>query len=160
MTSRNWDRFFIVTALFLTWSSFANEAMLAIVDDIHSTTGPWTWAARTYSQIADPLVGANPPFMQTINVISGYVYGPITLAIAYGFYARKRWVQPLALIHAGALLTMQSIYAFTDYFGPMPPTNVAIFIGANLLHWFYPIAIFIRFWGPDAFPAVSEAEAT
>jgi hypothetical protein len=121
----------VVLFLFFAFTSFCSDALGALNVDLHTSGFFTARALLAFGEACDPLLLENPLWLRFMLGVSAFVFGPMNLAIAYGLWAGKPWVRELSIVYATAILYSMIVYGGTELFGPLPPTNLALWLTAN-----------------------------
>ncbi len=156
MSARPWDWLFIVVSVTFASTSFLFDAMTLIVAWV--TGDPLAWPLSPagipdYASI-DPLLFANPAFLHVAVMVSGFVWGPLYVLLARGFYRRDNAIRVPGLMYGAALtLAMSMVFAeelFSNVAGWRTP-NVPLYLLYNLAYFLFPLAVMWRLRRPFPF---------
>ncbi len=108
-----------------------------------------------YAKETDPLLIANPPFVQYATFVSAFVCGPLYLLFIYGMVQRKSWIRVPALMYSGALIYSMIFYIGLEFHNPANPEweveNGFKFLAFNGPYLLIPILTAWRFRKPHPF---------
>ena len=172
LSERRLDFFFIAIFSSFAFTSFAADA----VNGLSTPTAdhPYFWARAVYRLYAvgcDPLLIANPRFLQAMCFISAFLFGPFYLVLVYSFVRGRNWIRPFALVYVGMIVESMLVLLAVEYLGDerflhlMAPSlrsaeelarsgltpeltvqNSAKFLAYNLPYKIAPILLALRMW--------------
>jgi len=107
------------------------------------------WAIAEEPAHLDP-----PPNLIAACLFDGFVQAPALLFVIAGLLRPRRWLEPLALVYAGAATTNMFFYFTQTFLGPHPPPNTAYYLAFNLPWLIAPMVLGARvLWSKDLSPA-------
>jgi hypothetical protein len=152
LRERRGDWFFVLAFAFFTWSSFFSDIVpalgLPIVADSPNLLVRGVWL---YAEDADPLLIANPHYMQISTFISAFVFGPFYAVLVWSFVRGWNGIRIPALMYVSAMTYGMVTFLWNEFAGPMPPTRLGWFFGWNLPYLFIPLALGWRMRKVDPF---------
>jgi hypothetical protein len=77
-------------------------------------------------------------------MIEVFIFGPLYLIFAYGFYYNTWWLRDLALPFSGALIYSTIVYFAMEALEMVPGTNMAIVFAVNLPWTILPCLVLYR----------------
>ena len=152
LRDRPGDWLFVLAFSFFTWSSFCSDIVpalgLPIVRDSPNLLVRGVWL---YAEGADPLLIANPHYMQISTFISAFVFGPFYAVLVWAFVRGWNGIRIPALMYVAAMTYGMVTFLWNELAGPMPPTRLVWFFGWNLPYLLIPIALGFRMRRPSPF---------
>jgi hypothetical protein len=147
-------RSFLDVSLVATLIAFAGTSLLcdrtAALDIIGpDSSDPFARAVYWYGVRYDPLVVANPLFLQVMSGISAFVFGPLYLWLARGLWRRDPKVRMPALLWVVAMMYSMIVHVAVELWGELPPPNLAVFVGVYAGYVVVPLLIAWRVRRPD-----------
>ena len=165
LRERKRDWFFIIA-----FSSFALTSFLA--DAVNAILKPdpnWYFMARMvhehYARGTDPLLIANPRFLQTGTALSAFVFGPFYVMMVYAFVRGRNWIRVPAIFYAGMIVESVILYLSTAIYGDLPlfrqidphtvfdvkALNLGKVLGFNMPYAIIPLLLVARMWRDKPF---------
>jgi hypothetical protein len=99
------------------------------------------WAI--YNQF-DPMFFNVPRWLQVMCMIEVFIFGPLYLITAYGFYFRSSWLHAVALPFSGALIYSTIVYFAMEAWDLVPGTNMVVVFAVNLPWTIVPALLLFR----------------
>lgn len=99
------------------------------------------WAI--YNQF-DPMFFNVPKWLQVMCMIEVFIFGPLYLIFAYGFYNKTWWLRDFALPFSGALIYSTIVYFAMEALEMVPGTNMAVVFAVNLPWTILPCLVLYR----------------
>ncbi|MEM9462881.1 MAG: emopamil-binding family protein [Myxococcota bacterium] len=147
--SRLADRVVAIALLAMALAAFTMDRSAALDLCAVDSPDPFGRALWAYGERYDPLVAANPHFLQIMSGISAFVFGPLELAIAYGLWTRRAWVRGPAIVWSIAMLYSMVVHVLAEYWGPMPTPHPGIAVAAYSAYIIVPLVLVRWLWnGP------------
>ncbi len=119
---------------------------------------------RVYAEGTDPLLIANPRFLQVGASVSAVVFGTFYLVAIYAFVRGRDWIRLPSFIYTGMVVQTTFIVVMVGFTGDAPLfrsvcgsdydytfTNVAKALAYNLPYIVVPILLVARMWRPHPF---------
>lgn len=162
------DWFFIAVFTCFACSSFFLDAVnLVARPDAGSVHFLPRLVHEYYAVGADPLLIANPRFVQIGTGISALLFGPFYLVMVYAFLRGRDWIRLPAMFYAGMIVESVILYLGVGLFGDarlfreacgpagggfdyriLNPAKVLAF---NLPYLIVPLLLVARLWRPRPF---------
>ncbi len=159
LTQRGLDRVFVLGFLMFAATSLYVDRLAALDVDVcaeQRLAGALCW----YGRNIDPLYLANPHWLRVLSGISAWVFGPLYLVLAYGFWRGVDAVRGPALAWATCILYSMVLHIWLELFGEHPPANPGAMFLVYAPYIALPIALLwrMRSRGPfsRAVPAASD----
>lgn len=148
--------------LVLTLIGFAMTSLLfdrtAALDIVSpDSADPFARALHWYASRWDPLVAANPFWLQVMSGISAFVFGPFDLYLAYALWRRIPSVRVPALVYGGVMLYSVVVHVIVELAGDLRPPSLAVFTGVYASYAVVPALLVARLWHPDPFKPTASA---
>ena len=89
----------------------------------------------------DPLVVANPLFLQVMSGISAFVFGPLYFWLARGLWRRDPKVRAPALFWVVAMIYSMIVHVAVELWGELPPPNLMVFVGVYAPYVVVPLLV-------------------
>ena len=142
---RRGDWFFVACFALFAFTSFFSDALagLGVEFDPHSDS-MWVRANYWYAANTDPYFLSYPAHLRVQTFVSGFVFGPFYLVLAYAFAAGKDWIRVPAVMYVGAMMYGMVIHLGSEFFGGLPPTNLPKFLAFNLPYLLVPLGLAYR----------------
>ena len=142
--------------LVATLCAFAATSMLvdrtAALDIIGpDSADPFARAMYWYGVRYDPLVVANPLFLQVMSAISAFVFGPLYLWLARALWRRDAAIRVPALLYVVAMLYSMVVHVAVEVWGELPPPNMLVFVGVYTPYLVVPLLLAWRVRRRDPF---------
>jgi hypothetical protein len=102
---------------------------------------PFARAVYWYGVRYDPLVVANPLFLQVMSGISAFVFGPFYLWLARALWRRDPGARAPAIAWVVAMLYSMVVHVAVELWGELPPPNVAVFLGVYTPYVVVPLLV-------------------
>ena len=118
LKERKLDWFFIIIFAMFTFTSFAADLVNAV--SAPAKDHSYFWARAVYNVYAvgcDPLLIANPKYLQVMTFISAFIFGPFYIVLVYAFVKGKNWIRPFALIYSGMIIESMIILLVVEFTG-------------------------------------------
>lgn len=142
--------------LIATFASFALTSFLfdrtAALDIVGpDSSDPFARAVWWYGNKYDPLVAANPLFLQVMSGLSAFVFGPFYLYLCHGLWKRSPSVRVPAIAYAWTMLYSMVVHTAVELWGDLPPPNLLVFVGVYAIYGIAPALLLWRMREPDPF---------
>jgi hypothetical protein len=165
LRERKFDWFFIIAFASFAMTSFLADAVNAILKpDPHG----YFMARMVHEQYArgtDPLLIANPRFLQTGTALSAFVFGPFYLVMIYAFVRGRNWIRVPAIFYAGMIVESVILYLSTAIWGDLPlfrqvdphttfdvkALNLGKVLAFNIPYAIIPLLLVARMWREKPF---------
>jgi hypothetical protein len=157
LLNRPFDLVLTLTFSFFTISSLFFDILNGLNLPLSADSPAWLCRItyELYAKDTDPLLIANPSFVQYATFISALVFGPFYVLFVYGFIYRKNWIRLPGLLYASALTYSMIYYFYLQFFNPENPElivqNPLKFILWNGPYLLVPILMGIRMRKPNPF---------
>jgi hypothetical protein len=138
------DAFFILTFVAFALTSFLFDRTGAIDNIGPDSSDPFARAMYWYGERYDPLVVANPVYLQAMSAISAFLFGPLYLLLAYGLYHRRPWFRTPAVIWAWLLLYSMAVHVAVELWGDHPPPDLLVFTGVYGMYALAPALLLLH----------------
>jgi hypothetical protein len=118
LSQRKWDWFFIIAFSAFIFTSFAADLVNGISSP--SANHSYFWGRAVYDLYAfgnDPLLIANPRFLQVMCFISAFIFGPFYIVLVYSFIKGKNWIRPFALVYVGMIIESMIVLLIVEFYG-------------------------------------------
>ena len=158
---RRGDWFFVVVCVLFACTSLLVDAPTLLFTWV--TGDPTAWplspaAIPSYAAI-DPLLMADPVFLRVAVALSGFVWGPLTLYLARGFYRGDNGIRTAGIAYGAALSAVMLLVLaeelFSEVEGWRTPSPV-VYMAYNLPYFLFPLAVLVRLWRPFPFGMPTE----
>lgn len=141
---RSIDAFFVVTFVAFALTSFLFDRTGAI-DNIAPDSGdPFARAMYWYGVRYDPLIVANPLFLQVMSGISAFVFGPLYLVLAWGLHHERPWFRTPAVVWAWLMLYSMVVHVAVELWGDHPPPDLLVFTGVYAFYAVVPVLLLVH----------------
>ena len=148
LSSRKRDWFFVVMLAIFTSSSIFSDAFHAL----GITSGAFGDANAYYAELAgDTFFASNPLPLRVRLYFSAFVFGPITLLLAWGFVRGVNGIRPIALLYAGTMIVGVLEFFGWEWASGTPPSHLIPFFAFNGPYLVVPVLLAIRMWQPLPF---------
>lgn len=107
-----------------------------------------------YGRNLDPLFLANPQWLRVISGVSAWVFGPLYLALAWGFWRGIDAVRAPALAWAIAISYSMVLHLWMEFFGDHPPPRPGLLMLVYLPYLLLPLLVLWRLRQPTPFTRV------
>jgi hypothetical protein len=168
LRERRYDWFFIAAfALFASTSFTVDLVNLLMRPNPHSDFLFARVVYHVYAGGADPLLVANPRFLQVGAGISALVFGTFYLVLVYAFVKGREWIRLPAVFYAGMVVQTTFIVLVVGFTGDAPLfraacgaayagfdytfTNVPRVLAYNLPYIVVPLLLAARMLRPHPF---------
>jgi hypothetical protein len=141
---RGIEAFFIVTFVAFALTSFLFDRTGAIDNIAPDSSDPFARALYWYAVKYDPLLVANPLFLQVMSAISAFVFGPLYLVLAWGLYQRRPWFRTPAVVWAWTMLYSMSVHVAVELWGDHPPPNLLVFTAIYAMYALFPALLLLH----------------
>jgi hypothetical protein len=178
LSERKYDWFFIIIFAVFVFTSLAADLVNGV--SAPRPDHPYFWARAVYDLYAlgnDPLLIANPKFLQAMTFISAFIFAPFYIVLIYAFIKGKNWIRPFALVYVGMILESMIVLLTVEFTGDaalfqtmceggvksagelanmglnqdLTVQNVPKFLAFNLPYKLVPILLAVRMWRPNPF---------
>lgn len=153
---------------------FANFALTSfLLDSVNAVSRPeagsrWFLSRLVHDYYAagtDPLLLANPRWLQTGTFLSAFVFGPFYLVVLYALLRGRSWIRLPAIFYAGMIVESVVLYLSTAVHGDAPlfrqacaatsfdyrALNLPKVFAFNLPYLLVPLAFALRLRRPHPF---------
>ena len=142
--------FFVLFA----FTSLVMEMYIVFDVDLATCTDPFGRAWHLYASRWDPLFLDTPLWLRIMCGIDGFVFGPIYLALIYGFVRRREWVRELGLMFAAAIIYSTIVYFTYEVVAEAGRADLLMVFVVNLPYTIVPLALAARLWRSPVFSGV------
>jgi hypothetical protein len=139
------DAFFVATFVAFALTSFLFDRTAALDIVAPDSADPFARAVYWYGMKYDPLVAANPLFLQVMSGISAFVFGPIYLYLAHGILRRRPSIRIPAIAYAITMLYSMVVHLAVELFGDLPPPDLLVFTAVYAIYLVTPVLLLWRF---------------
>jgi len=147
------DAFLVATLCAFAATSLLCDRTAALDIIAPDSADPFARAVYWYGVRYDPLVVANPLFLQVMSGISAFVFGPLYLWLARGLWRRDRSIRLPALLYVATMLYSMVVHLAAEIWGELPPPHWDVFVAVYAPYVVVPIALAWRLRRPDPFAA-------
>jgi len=168
LRERRYDWFFIIAFAIFVGSSFTGDIVNMVArPDPDSGFIFARLVYHVYAGDADPLLIANPRFLQVGASISALVFGTFYLVAIYAFAKGREWIRLPSFIYTGMIVQTTFIVLMVGFTGDATLfravcgagydgfdytfTNVARVLAYNLPYIVVPVALTARMWRAHPF---------
>jgi hypothetical protein len=168
LRERRRDWFFIVAFAIFACTSFTGDLVnLLFRPDPHSHYPFARVVYHVYADGADPLLIANPRFLQAASGVSALVFGTFYVVAVYAFVKGRNWIRLPAIFYAGMVVQGTFLVLVVGFAGDAPLfqqicgaaydgfdytfTNVPKVLAYNLPYIAVPLLLVARMWRPRPF---------
>ncbi len=169
---RRRDWFFIVVFAVFIGSSFTGDIVNMVArPDPNSDFFLARVVYFVYADGTDPLLIANPRFLQVGAGVSALVFGTFYVLLVYAFIAGREWIRKPSFIYTGMVVQTTFIVVMVGLAGDARLfeavcntaydytfTNVPKALAYNLPYIIVPILLTARLWRPHPFTRVEPAQ--
>ncbi len=160
LRERRYDWFFIIAFGSFAMTSFLADAVNVILKPDPQGYFMARMVFEHYARGADPLLIANPRFVQTGTALSAFLFGPFYLVLIYAFVRGRNWIRVPAIFYAGMIVESVILYLSTAIQGDLPlfrqvlasttfdvrALNLGKVLGFNLPYVMIPMLLVARMW--------------
>lgn len=125
------DRLFAFVWLGFALTSFIVDAQAALGVDFAARGTAFDRALVNYGHDVDPVFLARPDWARIMLLCSGFVFGPLKLALSAAIWRRQTQLRPAALLFCGAYAYSTALWMAVGLFGAQPTPNPVAYIFAN-----------------------------
>ena len=143
LRERPLDRWLIAGFVMFAMTSFGVDRLAALDVDFcaeQSMGGALCW----YGRRLDPLFLANPQWLRVMSGISAWLFGPLYLALAWGFWRGLDAARGPALAWAVAMVYAMVVHLWMELFGPQPSPRPALMLLVYLPYLALPFVVMAR----------------
>ncbi|MCX2930427.1 emopamil-binding family protein [Mycobacterium sp. CVI_P3] len=165
LRDRRYDWFFIVVFTVFIGSSFTGDIVNMVGrPDPDSDFFFARVVYHVYADATDPLLIANPRFLQVGASVSAVVFGTFYVLLVYAFVKGREWIRIPSFIYTGMVVQTTFIVVMVGFTGDAPLfqavcntaydytfTNVPKALAYNLPYIIVPILLTARMWCPHPF---------
>jgi hypothetical protein len=165
LRERRYDWFFIVIFTVFIGSSFTGDIVNMVARaDPDSDFFLARMVYHVYADGTDPLLIANPRFLQVGASVSALVFGTFYVVAVYCFIRGREWIRKPSFIYTGMVVQTTFIVVMVGFAGDAPLfqavcntaydytfTNVPKALAYNLPYIIVPILLTARMWRPHPF---------
>ncbi len=160
LRARPRDWFFVVAFGFFALSSWLSDTVAALgISARADSPNPLARASYFYARGADPLLIANPFYLQVSCFISAFVFGAFYPVLVYAFVRGRNWIRIPAIVYVSAMTYGMVMFLAMEFLGPLPPTDLPWFFSWNLPYLLIPLALGWRMRRPEPFTPVRRPRA-
>lgn len=141
--------------LFACTSVFVDR--LAALDVDFCAEQPLGGSLCWYGQVLDPLFLANPQWLRVMSGISAWVFGPLYLLLAWGFWRGVDALRGPAVAWAVALLYSLVVHLWMEMFGELPAPKPGLLLMIYLPYAVLPVVVLARLRESRPFTRVVES---
>ena len=157
------DLFFVAVCLLFASTSFFVDAATLLATWVTGNPHAWPLAPVNIAlyAAADPLLVEEPVFLRVAMALSGFVWGPLYLYMAWGFYTARHAIRAPSLAYGAALTGIMLLIVAEELFSEVDgwrSPNPALFLAFNLPYFLFPLAVMVRMWRPFPFGVPPELE--
>jgi hypothetical protein len=135
------DAFLVATLCAFAATSLLCDRTAALDIIGPDSADPFARAVYWYGVRYDPLVVANPLFLQVMSGISAFVFGPFYLWLARALWRRDARARLPALLWVVAMLYSMVVHVAVEIWGELPPPNVAVFVAVYTPYLVVPLLV-------------------
>lgn len=171
---RRYDWFLVAAlAMFATTSFTVDLVNLLFRPDADSGFALARFVHDSYAAGADPLLAANPRFVQTASGISAVVFGTYYVAAIYAFIRGRDWIRLPTFLYAGMIVQSTALFLTVGLVGDAPLfrtvcgsaysgfdytfTDVPKVVFGNVPYIVVPLLLVVRMWRPKPFGRAGRA---
>jgi|GEM_PF-2264341 len=156
ITARRSDWAYIVICGAFACTSLLFDAMTLLVGWLSGDPLAWPLAPGGLEMYAavDPLLVADPVFMQVGVALSGFVWGPLYIYLARGFYRGDNRIRVPGLMYGATLTGIMLMIVAEELVSNVPGWQTpepGLFIAYNIPYLLFPIAVMARLRSPMPF---------
>jgi hypothetical protein len=165
LRERRYDWFFIVVFTVFIGSSFTGDIVNMVArPDPDSDFFLARFVYHVYADGTDPLLIANPRFLQVGASVSAVVFGTFYVLLVYAFIRGREWIRRPSFIYTGMVVQTTFIVVMVGFAGDARLfqevcntaydytfTNVPKALAYNLPYIIVPILLTARMWRPHPF---------
>jgi hypothetical protein len=121
LSERRYDWFFIAAFALFASTSFCGDLVNLLFrpdPDSHYVLARLVY--HVYAEGADPLLIANPRFLQAGAGVSALVFGPFYLVLIYAFIKGRDWIRLPAVFYAGMVAQTTFLVLVVGFAGDAP----------------------------------------
>lgn len=170
LRERRYDWFFIVVFTVFIGSSFTGDIVNMVSrPDPDSDFFLARVVYHVYAGGTDPLLIANPRFLQVGAGVSALVFGTFYVLLVYCFIRGREWIRKPSFIYTGMVVQTTFIVVMVGFAGDAPLfqavcntvydytfTNVPKALAYNLPYIVVPILLTARMWRAHPFTRLAE----
>lgn len=153
---RTLDAFLVATFAAFALTSFLFDRCAALDIVAPDSADPFARALWWYGQRYDPLVAANPLFLQVMSAISAFVFGPFYLYLCHGLLKARPQIRIPSIVYGWIMIYSMLVHVAVELWGDLPPPNLVVFWGVYLGYALAPALLLWRMREPDPFTTRSE----
>ena len=162
LRERRRDWFFIAAFVIFAATSFLMDPVNVFGrPDPESTYVMSRIQYESYAAGADPLIIANPRFVQLTLGISAFILGPFYLVLIYAFVRGRDWIRLPAIFYAGIPVMGTTLYLGVGLLGDAGVDykflDTAKVLASNLPYIVVPLLLVARMWRPHPFTRREDA---
>ncbi|GAA2798834.1 EXPERA domain-containing protein [Mycolicibacterium pallens] len=173
LRERRYDWFFIVVFTVFIGSSFTGDIVNMVGrPDPDSDFFLARMVYQVYADGTDPLLIANPRFLQVGASVSAVVFGTFYVVAVYAFIRGREWIRKPSFIYTGMVVQTTFIVVMVGFAGDAPLfqavcntiydytfTNVPKALAYNLPYIVVPILLTARMWRAHPFTRPERSSA-
>ncbi len=152
LSERPRDRWFIAGFSMFACTSLFVDRLAALDVDFCAEQSLWG-SLCWYGRNVDPLFLANPQWLRVMSGISAWVFGPITLVLAWAFWRGVDAVRIPAIAWATAMIYSTGVHLWMEGFGDHPPGNWPVLVLVYSPYVLLPFAVLGRLRSSTPFTA-------
>lgn len=92
----------------------------------------------------DPMFYVVPMWLRVLCTIEVFLFGPLYAVVAYGLWAKAKWLTAWSLPFSGALIYSTIVYFAMEIIENLPGTNILIVFIVNIPWTIIPIILLYR----------------
>jgi hypothetical protein len=159
---------FVFACVLLALLSLLFDALPLIALWVTGDAASWPLSPKNFSLYADvdPLLVAEPPFLVLSIAIHGFIWTPLYIYLARGFWRGDNRIRTPGLIYGSSLTTAMAMI-FAEALASRVPhwasPDPALFVALNIAYVLFPIVLMLRLRRPFPFglpPVLAELPAT
>lgn len=150
LRERGTDRLFVIGLVMFAATSLLVDRLAALDVDVCAEQrmfGALCW----YGRNIDPLYLANPQWLRVMSGISAWVFGPLYLLLAWGFWRGVDAIREPARAWSWVMIYSMVVHLWMEFFGDHPPANTPAMIAVYLPYMMLPFAVLWRTRDPRPF---------
>jgi hypothetical protein len=169
LRDRRYDWFFIVVFTVFIGSSFTGDIVNMVSrPDPNSDFFLARFVYHVYAEGTDPLLIANPRFLQVGASVSAVVFGTFYVLLVYAFVRGREWIRRPSFIYTGMVVQTTFIVVMVGFAGDAKLfqavcntaydytfTNVPKALAYNLPYIIVPILLTARMWRSHPFTRIA-----
>lgn len=155
LRERPLDRWLILGFLTFAMTSWFVDRLAALDVDFCGEQRLWG-SLCWYGRNLDPLFLANPQWLRVMSGVSAWVFGPLYLLLAWGFWRGIEAVRGPAIAWAVAISYSMVLHLWMEFFGDYPPPRPGLMMMVYLPYLLLPLVVVCRLREPTPFSRISD----